>query len=582
MLIFQQVSYLINQLFCFNLKYIFISFSRLQDITIKFDLMMSKKNQKSVQLFLATCLLLFGVQLFAQDKSPEKGIYDGKIGNDQLVLVAETSDSDFVKGYFVLNRGKSLEDVHPFSLNVARSLPFFQSDLYVGPIKSAKINSSIFSGRLTLLNKKKRFFFWRQKADMNFVRRSDIDVHPTERYQKEIFGNVEVKSDLVYGKAKGLWTRSPYSDDPYITTLSKGLIKTFKDPELLDLKLDVYYPKTDLFKGRPLVMLIHGGAFYIGSKESACEQALATSLAKCGYLVASIDYRLGFKLTPADIEQSAYRAIQDAHAALRFLSHNAKGLGIDPTQVYVGGTSAGAVASMNVAFMDNDERPARILEDSKEGLLTKIEDSGNKYSEAFEIKAVANLWGAVADLNIIDADEKISVLSIHGTADDVVPFENDYPFRNSLMVNRLIMDKMYGSKSIYDRLKIQGNRTRLVALEGLGHEPELETYNTLNQYMDTISYQVKKFFYEETAPNVLLPASQLTISENSNLKSLFYEVSNGSPVQISAEGGVKANADPKDATIIWFKNRANRKLIFLTTNKFEAWNEKSFPVIVSK
>jgi len=544
--------------------------------------MMSKKNQKSVRLFLVICFILFGSQVFAQEKSPEKGIYDGKIGDDQLVLVAETSDSVFVKGNFVISRGKAVEEAHPFSLNISGSLPFFQSDLYVGPLKSTSINPSSFSGRLTLLNKKRRFFFWRQKADLSFVHRQDIKVSPTERYQKEIFSNVEIKSDLLYGKAKGLWTRSPYSDDPYITTLSKGLVKTFKDMELLDLKLDIYYPKTDIFKSRPLVMLIHGGAFYIGSKESACEQALATSLAKCGYLVASIDYRLGFKLTPSDIEQSAYRAVQDAHAALRFLSHNAKGLGIDPSQVYVGGTSAGAVASMNVAFMDNDERPARILEDSKAGLLTKIEDSGNKYTETFEIKSIANLWGAVADLNILDTDEKISVLSIHGTADEIVPFENDYPFRNSLMVNRLVMDKMYGSKSIHDRLRIQGNRTRLIALEGLGHEPELETYNTLNQYMDTITYQVTKFFYEETAPNVTLPASQLTISENANLKSFFYEVSNGFPVQISVEGGVKTNANPNDASIIWFKNSDNRKLIFLTTNKFEAWNEKSFPVKIVK
>jgi len=543
---------------------------------------MSKKNQKSVRLFLAIYFILFGSQVFAQEKSPEKGIYDGKVGDDQLVLVEETSDSVFVKGYFVINRGKALEEVHPFSLDISRSLPFFQSDLYVGPLKSANINPSSFSGRLTLLNKKRHFFFWRQKTDLSFIRRQDLKVSPTERYQKEVFSNVEVKSDLLYGKAKGLWTRSPYSDDPYITTLSKGLVKTFKDLELLDLKLDIYYPKTDIFKSRPLVMLIHGGAFYIGSKESACEQALASSLAKCGYLVASIDYRLGFKLTPSDIEQSAYRAVQDAHAALRFLSHNAKGLGIDPSQVYVGGTSAGAVASMNVAFMDNDERPERILEDSKAGLLTKIEDSGNKYTETFEIKSIANLWGAVADLNILDTDEKISVLSIHGTADEIVPFENDYPFRNSLMVNRLVMDKMYGSKSIHDRLKIQGNRTRLVALEGLGHEPELETYNTLNHYMDTITYQVTKFFYEETAPNVILPVSQLTISENASLKPFFYEVSNGFPVQISAEGGVKTSADANDASIIWFKNRDNRKLIFLTTNKFEAWNEKSFPVKIVK
>jgi acetyl esterase/lipase len=543
---------------------------------------MSKKNQKLVRLFLVICFILSGSQLFAQEKSSEKGIYDGKIGDDQLILISEFSDSVFVKGYFVINRGKAVEDSHPFIINISGSLPFFQSDLYVGPIKSAYINPSSFSGRLTLLNKKKRFFFWRQKADLSFVRRQDLTVNPTERYQKEVFSNIEVKSDLIYGKAKGLWTRSPYSDDPYISTLSKGLIKSFKDPEMLDLKLDVYYPKSDIFKNRPLVMLIHGGAFYIGSKESVCEQTLASSLAKSGYLVASIDYRLGFKLTPSDIELSAYRAVQDAHAALRFLSHNAKGLGIDPNQVYVGGTSAGAVASLNLAFMNNEERPVRILDDSKAGLLTKIEDSGNKYTETFEIKAIANLWGAVADLNILDPDDKISVLSIHGTADEIVPFENDYPFRNSLMVNRLVMDKMYGSKSIHDRLKMQGNRTRLIALEGLGHEPELENYNTLNHYMDTITYQVTKFFYEETAPNVNLPASQLTISENANLKSFFYEVSNGSPVQISAEGGVKTSADPNDASIIWFKNSEGRKLIFLTTNKFEAWNEKSFPVKIVK
>lgn len=525
---------------------------------------------------------MLGIQVFAQEKSPDKGIYDGRIGEDQLIVIADKSDSAFLRGNFVLNRGKALEESHPFLLNISGNQPFFQSDLYVGPIKSSSINLSSFSGRLTLLNKKRRFLFWRQKADLSFVRRQDLMVSPTERYQKEVFSNIEVKSDQIYGKAKGLWTRSPYSDEPYITTLSKGLIKSFKDPEMLDLKLDIYYPKADLFKSRPLVMLIHGGAFYIGSKESACEQTLASSLAKCGYLVASIDYRLGFKLTPSDIELSAYRAVQDAHAALRFLSHNAKGLGIDPSQVYVGGTSAGAVAALNVAFLDNDERPTRISADSKAGLLTKIEDSGNKYAETFEIKAIANLWGAVADLNILDADEKISVLSIHGTADEIVPFENDYPFRNSLMINRLIMDKMYGSKSIHDRLKGQGNSTRLIALEGLGHEPELQTYNTLNHYMDTITYQVTKFFYEETAPKVILPSSQLTISANDNLKSIYFEVTNGSAVNISVNGGVKVNANPTESSIIWFKNSEVRNFSILTNNKFEAWNSKTFPVIVSK
>ncbi|MDP2114080.1 MAG: hypothetical protein Q8K69_08490, partial [Bacteroidota bacterium] len=247
-----------------------------------------------------------------------------------------------------------------------------------------------------------------------------------------------------------------------------------------------------------------------------------------------------------------------------------------------GGTSAGGVASLNVAFMDNDERPERIRQATKEGRLTKIEESGNKYAEKFKIKAVVNLWGAVADLNIIDKDEEISVLSIHGTADEIVPYETDYPFRNAMMLNRLMVDKMYGSKLIHDRLTILGHRNKLVTLDGLGHEPELDNYKTLNQWMDTITNHGARFIYEETAPEIVLPPSQLTISENAALKPFYYEVKNGSLVQISVTGGVKVKADPTDPSVIWIKTAENKQLTFLTTNKFEAWNEKKFRVTVSR
>jgi dienelactone hydrolase len=547
--------------------------------------MLHFKNNLLVIVLLPIFILLLTINqnLFAQKSTPGQGIYDGKIGADRIILVTEKTDTTLFKGYFVLNRGKAVEESHAFSINTSGPKPIFQSDLYIGKMKSAKISSSSFDGVVKLMNKKRRFFFWRQKANLSFIQRPEVKPNPTDRYKKEIFSNVEVKSDLLYAKAKGLWTRSPYSDDPYIEVLGKGLVKSFNDPEIMDLKLDIYYPKTDLFKNRPVVMLIHGGAFYIGSKESAAESSLATSLAKSGYVVASIDYRLGFKLLPSDVEMSGYRAVQDAHAALRYLAHNAKGLGIDPNQIYVGGTSAGAVASLNVAFMNNDERPERIKKAERDGTASKIEASGNKYTEKFTIKAVANMWGAVSDLNIIDKDDKISVLSIHGTADDIVPYEYDHPFKNSMMVNRLLMDKMYGSKPIHERLQMLGIRNRLILLKGLGHEPELDNYKTLNHYMDTITYQVTRFFYEETAPTVNLPVNQLSISKNADQKSIYYEVSNGSLVQITVIGGVKTNANPTDATVIWLANSEDRKLIFLTTNKFEAWNSSVFPVkIVNK
>lgn len=533
-------------------------------------------------VFLSASIFLFSKPSFSQSAVNKQKLYDGRVGTDKIVLVNEVAAPGLLKGYFVLNRGKSVEEVHPFSVDLSGRKPFFQSDLYVGSINSTLKDSAQWNGKLKLMNKKKRFLFFRPKAEFELSLRPGLKTIPSERYQKEFFNNIEVKSNVVYGKASGYWTSSPYSNDPYVVTLGKGLIKTFKDDQLLDLKMDLYFSRTDSLKKKPLVMLIHGGAFYIGSKESACEQALAYALAKRGFFVASIDYRLGFKPTATDIEMSAYRAIQDAHAALRYLAHHSPGIGLDPNQVYVGGTSAGAVASLNVAFMDNDERPARILEAEKKGVVGKIEESGNRYTESFTIKAVANMWGAVSDLNIIDADEKIPVLSIHGTDDVVVPFEYDFPFRNSLMINRVIMDKMYGSKTIHDRLNILGIKNKLVALPGKGHEPELETYNTLNTYIDTLIFHTSGFFYEQTAPSVFLPASQLSVKAESPLKNMYYEVTNGNVVEIQAEGGVKASSNPADATIIWFDKANSRKVKVLSSNQFDAWSLKEFPVEVEK
>lgn len=539
---------------------------------------------------IALCFLLSGVllQCFfvpvadAQIALHRGRIFDGNVGTDKVILVEESKSEDKLKGYFVLNRGKSVEEVHPFSVDLSGRKPFFQSDLYVGPVNSSMNDSMQWNGKLKLMNKKKKFLFFRPNADFALSLRPEVSARPSERYQKEFFNNIEVKSNIIYGKANGYWTSSPYSNDPYVVTLGKGLIKTFKDDQLLDLKMDLYFSRTDSLKKKPVVMLIHGGAFYIGSKESACEQALAYALAKRGYFVASIDYRLGFKPTATEIEMSAYRAIQDAHAALRFLAHHSPGIGLDPNQVYVGGTSAGAVASLNVAFMDNDERPAHILEAEKKGLVGKIEESGNRYTETFKIKGVANMWGAVSDLNIIDADEKIPILSIHGTDDVVVPFEYDFPFRNSLMLNRMIMDKMYGSKPIHDRLNILGIKNKLVALPGKGHEPELETFNTLNTYIDTLIFHTSEFFYEQTAPSVFLPASQLSVKAESPLKNMYYEVTNGNVVEVQAEGGVKASSNPADATIIWFDKANARKVKILSSNQFDAWSLKEFPVEVVK
>jgi pimeloyl-ACP methyl ester carboxylesterase len=414
------------------------------------------------------------------------------------------------------------------------------------------------------------------------VKRAETTYSPSKRYQEEVFPEINVTENIVYGRALGFWTEKPYNDESYVEVAAKGILNLFLDPDSLDLKLDLYQPRIDTLKKRPLILLIHGGAFYIGSKQCPTTKLLATELAKTGYVVASIDYRLGFKLKPNDVERAGYMAVQDAHSALRYLSHFADKYGIDPTQVYLAGTSAGGVASMNLAFLDNDERPESVRSAKKSEDLGKIESTGNTYTNTFRIKAVGNLWGGVSDINIIDADEKIPVLSVHGTDDDIVPYNYDYPFQKAFLINRLVTNKIYGSKPIQDRLNQFGIRNKLIAIEGFKHEPQMDKFNQMNQFIDTISINLTQFFYKETAPEIFFPTKQLTLTENTLLNPFYMEIKNGEFVLTTVNGGVKSTSDPTGLTVIWFKNNYNHQITLVTKNHFDAWNVKTFPITITE
>jgi alpha-beta hydrolase superfamily lysophospholipase len=541
------------------------------------------KNQNILRItFLLSILLLFLTSFsFAFKPIPVNGTYDGNVGAEKIILVAESTNSGMVKGIFVLNRGKAVEETHSFTLQYSGSKLIFQSDLYYGFLKGTTDSNSL-KGKISLYNKKKKFLFWYQKEEFNMVKRYETTYLPSKRYQEELFPEIKVTENIVYGRAVGYWTEKLYDDEPILEVMAKGVLNLFLDSDSLDLKLDLYQPLKDTLMKRPLIMLIHGGAFYVGSKQCTTTKLLATELAKTGYVVACIDYRLGFKIKSNDVDRAGYKAVQDAHAALRYLSHFSEKYRIDPTQVYVAGTSAGGVAAMNLAFLDNDERPECVRSAKKSEDLGKIESTGNSYSNTFQIKAVGNLWGGISDINVIDSDEKIPVLSVHGTDDDIVPFNYDYPLQNAFLINRLVTNKIYGSKPIHDRLNDLGIRNKLIAIEGFKHEPQMDKFNQLNQFIDTISTNLTQFFYRETAPEIFFPTKQLTLSENILLNPFYLEIKNGEFVATTVTGGVKTSSDATGLSVIWFKSNYNRQITLITKNRFDAWNVKTYPITITE
>lgn len=99
----------------------------------------------------------------------------------------------------------------------------------------------------------------------------------------------------------------------------------------------------------PVVLFIHGGGFVFGDLDT--HDALCRTLAlQSGMAVAAVDYRLA-------PEHPYPAALDDCHAALRWLAANADALGLDAARIGLGGDSAGGQLAVATALKARDRGP---------------------------------------------------------------------------------------------------------------------------------------------------------------------------------------------------------------------------------
>jgi len=240
------------------------------------------------------------------------------------------------------------------------------------------------------------------------------------------------------------------------------------------LRLDVSRPNGAPLPvcGRPLVLIIHGGAWVAGSKDDAGIVTLREEFAQRGYVSAAINYRLGFFLTNENLNcnvpnwncmlaadtaewiRAWYRGVQDARGAIRYLVAYAQEYQIDPQQIFVYGESAGGFIALGTAYLDDEnEKPAACaqlppvsppnqtyyqpcIQNASWSVeigamnfarpdLGQIEGNLNVNAPPYRIKAIANMFGGMMQNLFQSSDGDVPDLySFHQPNDLIVPIGN--------------------------------------------------------------------------------------------------------------------------------------------------------------
>ena len=145
---------------------------------------------------------------------------------------------------------------------------------------------------------------------------------PTGRYLDPVFSSVHKVKDIAYGRVR-------HSD---------GTVER--------LFLDLYRPAGDRRRNRPVLIFIHGGDSSI-SKNFLRNRIIPKGFAKRGFVAASLDYRDGTAGMMPDAQH-------DTRAAVRWFKANAGRLRVNPRQIMLIGSSAGAMNALGVAFDPDD------------------------------------------------------------------------------------------------------------------------------------------------------------------------------------------------------------------------------------
>jgi len=266
------------------------------------------------------------------------------------------------------------------------------------------------------------------------------------------------------------------------------------------LLLNIAYPINDTVPecGRPLMIIVHGGAFITGSKQDGSVNFWMEDFAKKGYVAASIEYRLGMfhpkffngcnlanyecgsMADTSEWHRALHRGIQDVRGAIRYLITQKETYQINPDNVFMIGESAGGFIVMGVAYDDEGDpvdpsvlavgpvaRPHKQYDNACrarysypiDSMLLERPDLGSAFGilnpegRDYKVRGVASIYGGIMkDMFFDKGDVELPSLYMCAQPNDlIVPFNKGHLLNgySACAVNSAGCPWVYGAPYTY-------------------------------------------------------------------------------------------------------------------------------------
>ena len=210
--------------------------------------------------------------------------------------------------------------------------------------------------------------------------------------------------------------------------------------------------RSDLSNDTPVILFLFGGGFTHGERNRAVYNFYFNRMAEEGFIIASIDYRLGLKDHPdvsaqniTPLEKAIDIAREDLFDATSYILKNATTLHIDTKTIILSGSSAGALVVLSADWHKRNP---------------------NKYPtnlpQEFQYAGVISFSGALFSTTGLPKYEidPAPTMMFHGTEDHVVIY------KGMCLSTYLLL----GSSHLADLFTLENYPFYLKRYEGMGHE----------------------------------------------------------------------------------------------------------------